>query len=488
MSGLADLHWLASAVAERLLYSMGEGMVLAVVVWAWLRLVPRRNSQTRFVVWFATLLAIAILPLPGASLLGGGLLSGSGETSGAPEHALITVSGTWAVYIFLGWMVIALARLAQVIAAVWQLRKLRSRCELIDPRILGPDAENLIEECRRVRGASIVVSCSVDVPTAVGFFSPVVILPAWLAEETDPEGLRYIVLHELAHLRRHDDWTNLAQKIVKAFLFFHPGVWWIERRLSLDREMACDDAVLAQSGTPKGYAQCLARVAQKSFLRRQLALAQAAVSRMRQLSLRVAQILDVQRPRTTQLWKPAIPLVTVMAVLCAFSAPHLPQLVGFTADVPITSSAQPASHAMGAIHPESTVNTQIGNTHTGVRAWDVALKTDNRGLPVIAHHSSTAQTRSHSHEAIVRRHKPAPRKPDEMTADEMRMLATGLQAPEKAEPLVIQEEVFMVVTSFQATSFQRTSVGQESMQMKVVWQLRVVTSTPSVPKATPRKT
>jgi beta-lactamase regulating signal transducer with metallopeptidase domain len=476
MSGLATLHWVASAVAERLLYSVGEGMALAVIVWVLLRVVPRRNSRTRFAVWFATLVSIAVLPFLSASSVGGPFVSGSSSShaSGSSQHALITVSGTWAVYIFLGWMAIALARLAQVVAGLVQLHTLRASSIALDHRVLGPDAGNLVAECRGVRGSSIMVSRCVDVPTAVGFLSPAIILPVWLAEETDPEELKYIVLHELAHLRRRDDWTNLAQKIVKAALFFHPGIWWIERRLSLDREMACDDAVLAQSGSPKGYAQCLARVAQKSFLRRQIALAQAAVSRVRQLSLRVAQILDVQRPRTTRLWKPAIPMVTVMAVLCAFSTTYLPQLVSFTADAPVGSApAQLASHASDAMHPASIVNAR-----SGIRAWDVALRSDNHDARATARRPSLAQTRARGALVAVPPHKPA-----SQTPGELRTLATGYGTPEKSEPVIVQEEVLMVLTTFQSTS-----AGQQSRHVQVFWQLRVVAPTAAVPKVVPRKT
>jgi beta-lactamase regulating signal transducer with metallopeptidase domain len=71
-------------------------------------------------------------------------------------------------------------------------------------------------------------------------------------------------LHELAHLRRYDDWTNLAQKLVKALFFFHPAVWWIEKQVSLEREMACDDAVLAETASPRAYAECLAHLAEKT--------------------------------------------------------------------------------------------------------------------------------------------------------------------------------------------------------------------------------
>ena len=84
-----------------------------------------------------------------------------------------------------------------------------------------------------------------------------------------------------AHSGNSTDWTNLAQKLVRTVFFFHPAVWWIERRLSLEREMACDEAVLAETENPRAYAECLVSLAEKSFVRRGLALAQAVVGRAR---------------------------------------------------------------------------------------------------------------------------------------------------------------------------------------------------------------
>ena len=118
-----------------------------------------------------------------------------------------------------------------------------------------------------------------------------VVFPTWALSEIPTAELNAILLHELAHLRRYDDWTNLAQKLVKAILFFHPAVWFIESRLTLEREMACDDAVLAASYSPRAYAESLVGLAEKSFLRRGIQLAQAAVSHVQQLKLRLAEIL-----------------------------------------------------------------------------------------------------------------------------------------------------------------------------------------------------
>jgi hypothetical protein len=138
----------------------------------------------------------------------------------------------------------------------------------------------------------------------------------------------------LAHLRRRDDWTNLAQQILKALLFFHPAAWWIQNQLALEREMACDDAVLAETTNPRGYAQCLVSVAEKSFMRRGVALAQAIVNRMRQTSLRVSRILDANRSGATRVWKPAVYSVAAFFVACLVSLPHAPELVAFEDQAP----------------------------------------------------------------------------------------------------------------------------------------------------------
>jgi hypothetical protein len=148
--------------------------------------------------------------------------------------------------------------------------------------------------------------------------------------ELSADELNHIVLHELAHLQRWDDWTNLAQQIVKALLFFHPAAWWIEKRAALEREIACDDAVLAETSRPRAYAECLAHLAEKSFVHRSLAMAQAALGRVRQMSTRVARILDQNRPASSSMiWRPTAALVTVFAIGCGAWLSRTPKLLAF---------------------------------------------------------------------------------------------------------------------------------------------------------------
>jgi hypothetical protein len=207
--------------------------------------------------------------------------------------------------------------------------------------------ETLAKHCDG-RAVALCTSAEVQVPTAIGFFDPAVVIPAWLLQDLSAEELNQIVLHELAHLRRRDDWTNLVQQIVKALFFFHPAVWWIEKKISLEREMACDDAVLAATEKPRAYAECLAHLVERTFIRRSLALAQAALGRVRHTSLRVAQILNPNRPAAAKhSLKPALALIAICAVGSAVVASREPQLVAFR-------DAQPAAVAARAVSPTMT--------------------------------------------------------------------------------------------------------------------------------------
>lgn len=441
-----DFHGVATAVSQRLLFSAVGGTLLAAVVWLLLQLFPKRDSRTNFVVWFSTLLATALLPVLSFYIE---------QRSAAPidAPAVFTVSTSIASYLFIVWAVIALAGLARVVLATFQLRRLRSQAAPVAMESLPAEMRCLIEEAQKARPVAVLVSDGLEVPTAIGFRKPAVILPAWMLEGTPAEELKYILLHELAHLSRRDDWTNLAQKILKALLFFLPSVWWIERRLSLDREMACDDAVLVHSGTPAGYAECLAHVAERSFLRKQIALAQAAVGRVRQLTARVTRILDPERPRATQLWKPAVPVVMVVALLCAVPASFTPELIGFADPAP-TTKAQVSGPQETTIVPAPAASTSAGPAE--VHMVPASLKTADRQ---IAPTKAKALLRSQSKAGHSRQTKRPAKTPP------LVMMAKN-QLPMPEQYVTVREEMFFVVT-------QRTPSGEQQSWQVHMWQVSV---------------
>jgi len=245
------------------------------------------------------------------------------------KRSEITLPVSWALYIFAAWALVAAVGLLRIGVGFWHLYRLRKGCVPVDVATLDPLLQKTLAEIDASRTVTLCVSDDLRVPTAIGFTKPLVVVPSWTLQELSTGELNAILLHELAHLRRWDDWTNLIQKIVGALLLFHPAVWWIEKKLALEREMACDDLVLAetQNTSPQAYAECLVSLAEKSFLRRGVALAQAAVDRLRNVSLRVTQILDVNRSRTTSVWGPA-PVLTmhishcVACAQCMFALPR----------------------------------------------------------------------------------------------------------------------------------------------------------------------
>jgi Zn-dependent protease with chaperone function len=323
MMSALTLQPLAQLSAERILNCTAEGMVIALLAWLLLRAIGPRNSGTRFAVWFAALLGIATLPLFGNWTSHGAELTKRSE---------ITLPAPWALYIFVAWVLVAGLGLLRVGIGFWHVQRLRKRCVPVDVAALDPLLQETLAEFDSPRAVTLCVSDDLRVPTAIGFTEPLVVIPSWTMQELTTLELNAILLHELAHLRRRDDWTNLVQKIVGALLFFHPAVWWIEKKLALEREMACDDMVLAETRTtsPRAYAECLVALAEKNFLRRGVALAQAAVDRLRQVSLRVTRILDVNRPQATRVWSPAPVLVGGASLVCLIALSHAPtRLVSF---------------------------------------------------------------------------------------------------------------------------------------------------------------
>ncbi|HEY6180811.1 MAG TPA: M56 family metallopeptidase, partial [Terriglobales bacterium] len=239
--------------------------------------------------------------------------------------------------------------LARLSVSLWHIAKLRRSSTVVDPATLDSALHTVwTEASRRVE---LRTSEKVRVPSALGFFRPAVLVPTWTLEELPTEELKVILMHELAHLRRWDDWTNLAQKIVKALFFFHPAVWWIEGKLTLEREMACDDLVLAQTSNPKTYAKSLLSLAERVGLGKGIALAQAALGRAHQTSQRIMQILDTGRPKATRVWKPALGAVTAMSAIAIMAVPYTPNLISFE-DQKLTLSTvtvKSASHPQIAI-------------------------------------------------------------------------------------------------------------------------------------------
>ncbi len=360
-----DFSALARGAAGGLLNSLLAGTGLAALAWLLSRVARRSHAGNRFAIWFVALIGISLLPWVGSVAVA------SSTTHPARASAAITLPESLAYNLFAFWMIGAALCLAHVAHGLYRLRRLRATCTPVCPQDLDPILREILAGNQPRRPVTLCVSNAVRVPAAIGYFRPRVVLPAWALAEIPPQEMNAILVHELAHLRRYDDWTNLAQELLRALFFFHPAVWFIESRLTLEREMACDDAVLAANFAPRAYAGSLVSLAEKSFLRRGVQLAQAAVGHVQQLKLRLAAILCNERigQSRARLGKPAVALMSMVAIVfgygvaCSpgwitFSASHAPQVAQVLPQDALTASEvrlQPVNLALSSDAPSHNI-------------------------------------------------------------------------------------------------------------------------------------
>jgi len=114
------------------------------------------------------------------------------------------------------------------------------------------------------KGVRVIESLLVRVPTVVGWLRPVILLPAGVVTGLSPVQLEGLLLHELAHIRRHDYLINLLQALAETLGFFHPCVWLISRRIRIERENCCDDLAVGAGSERLTYAESLVQVAEFS--------------------------------------------------------------------------------------------------------------------------------------------------------------------------------------------------------------------------------
>ena len=243
-----------------------------------LRLCSRLGAQLRFAVWgvaFAVLLATPLLNLLAHS---------------SPSDALVAtvqLSETWEYAIATLWAILMAARALQFIVHLCRVRVTWKRATPI-----SADAKVLTLLQRSRRSVDLCASADIDSPCVIGFWSPRLLVPEWLLAKLSPEDMRQIVLHELEHLRRRDDWLNLMQKVGLVLFPLNPGLLWVDHKLAVERELACDAGVVASTTQPFEYARCLTRLAEHRSQYRKLALSLAAWSRQSELGRRVISLVQ----------------------------------------------------------------------------------------------------------------------------------------------------------------------------------------------------
>jgi uncharacterized protein (TIGR03435 family) len=111
------------------------------------------------------------------------------------------------------------------------------------------------------RPVRLLVSGAVHAPAAIGWLRPVVLVPAGALAGLPVEQIEALLVHELAHIRRHDYLVHILQSVIEAVFFYHPAVWWISSHVRAERELCCDDIAVSLTGDAVVYARALAEFA-----------------------------------------------------------------------------------------------------------------------------------------------------------------------------------------------------------------------------------
>ena len=314
------LPFLSAAATGALFSAIWEGSVLAVCVVLALRLLPGLSAAARSVVWLNVFILLALLHVLPAF--------GVRPTSGLGSHqAPVHLDMRWSLAIATIWATLSVWRGTQLIFGAIHLHRLARRATAVDA---DSEVQALLHDAPAGRAAQLCTSAEVARPSVLGFFRPRVLLPPALAERLSALELQQVVLHEMEHLRRADDWTNLLQKIGLVLFPLNPVLVWVERRLCAERELACDDRVLRSGAGRKAYALCLTHLAEYSMLQRSLTLVLGAWERRPELVRRVQRIL--RQPGHSMGRKPAMATTAGLmagALGCTLVLAHCPQLVSF---------------------------------------------------------------------------------------------------------------------------------------------------------------
>lgn len=203
-------------------------------------------------------------------------------------------------------VVVMLLRLSFGLRSGSRLRSLASPVE--QPDLLDCLARQLDQI--RLRSRPALAWCSqVAVPTVIGVFRPVILLPAGFATGLTPRQLEALLAHELVHIRRWDPAVNILQRLIEAAFFFHPAVWLLSKQIRNERENCTDDAVVRLGFPSVEYAKALLHAAELAVFGRtpeaDLIAVQAGESPS-QLTRRVRRLLNSREHEIFALSRPSL--------------------------------------------------------------------------------------------------------------------------------------------------------------------------------------
>jgi beta-lactamase regulating signal transducer with metallopeptidase domain/protocatechuate 3,4-dioxygenase beta subunit len=271
----------SAAISIALIHSVWQIAIVALLLRVVLALLRRRGAQVRYAIACAGLAAMVAMPVitvatvytdapaPPPTEAEVAVVLSEVTARPAPRDALNApsdprASAEWMQrlqpWVLPVWITGVMAFSLRLAAAGAQVRSARRRAVSADEDTCAL-VERLASRIGLSRQITAVFGTAEGGFMTYGWLKPVIMLPPAATLGLSVQQLETLLAHELAHIRRHDFLVNVIQMTVETLLFYHPAVWWASSRIRAERELCCDDIVLATGGDPSGYARALTAVA-----------------------------------------------------------------------------------------------------------------------------------------------------------------------------------------------------------------------------------
>ena len=310
---------LTHSLAWALLYSLWQGMLIYGTLYVLLKALPNINARVKYYLsygafmglflWFADTWATQYQKLKGVTVY----ITQSGTESVTSNTYSVKAIATepaiqsdvlhhflsrleqyfpFIIMLYVTGLVFMLFRFA---VNIWQVGMMRKQGVILPGTQWSLLLEQLQTKFEMSRPVRLFISTRINVPMMLGVIKPMILLPVATINNLSTDQVEAILMHELAHIKRHDYLLNILQTIIETVLFFNPFVWLISSVTRREREHCCDDLVISRSASPLTYAKALAILEHTRSNDNGLVL--AATGRKKQLLNRIKRIMEMKKSK-----------------------------------------------------------------------------------------------------------------------------------------------------------------------------------------------
>jgi beta-lactamase regulating signal transducer with metallopeptidase domain/HEAT repeat protein len=298
----------------------------------------------------------------------------------------VRTASVWSIMLA-AWGIVALAILVSLVWSTLTVRRLVQRSVVLDDASWRNPLYEVSDRLGLPEAPRLLLSHDAKMPFACGLLNPTIVLPAE-CETWSQERRLAVLLHELAHVRRHDLVGHTLGRLVCAVYWFHPLAWTAARQLRSESERACDDLALECGTRATDYAEHLLDIV-TSVRREGTPMVALAMARRKEFEGRMLAILDPELAHSTPSRRQSAALIVTLAMISV--------VVGAAAPAPKSASAARANvatrRAESTVAKQAAPSAAIATSDAATRSEPVAASSPQPHATAESHDLPRIETR-----------------------------------------------------------------------------------------------